>query len=312
MWQNAHDTYFESRVLSADPIELVGMLYQAATGAVGEARRHLAAGDIAARARAISKASAILIELATSLDHERGGQISANLARLYDYMLRRLTDANLQQSDVPLAEVLGLLATLSEGWEGVKAQRVGALPPSHDAASALPASPKPAADAGNSWSQPEAPESPATYGNSWTQPAPESPATYGNAWSQPAAPEPTATDGTSWSQPTASESPASPASSWARAAASESPATYASSWARAAASDMSAAFAGSWSTASPEPRSGYGSSWADPASPESAIAYQNPWAAPASEERPSAYGNAWPQVLPQEPATAQASHDWSF
>src|ERR1039457_4689762 len=127
MWQNAHDTYLESRVLSADPIELVRMLYREATRAVGDARRHLAAGDIAARARSITQASAAVIELATSLDYERGGKISANLAQLYDYMLRRLTEANLQQSDQPLEEVLRLLATLSEGWDGVKAQGATSL-----------------------------------------------------------------------------------------------------------------------------------------------------------------------------------------
>jgi flagellar protein FliS len=120
MWQNGHDAYLESRILSADPIELVNLLYQACTGAVREARHHLAAGDIAARSRSITKASEILIELTASLDHQRGGEISQRLAQLYDYMLRRLTEGNFQQSDAPLAEVLGLLSTLSEAWEGLK------------------------------------------------------------------------------------------------------------------------------------------------------------------------------------------------
>ena len=35
-------------------------------------------------------------------------------------MLRRLTEANFRQRDEPLAEVLSLLATLAEGWEGVR------------------------------------------------------------------------------------------------------------------------------------------------------------------------------------------------
>ena len=36
MWQNARDTYLEGRVLSADPVELVDLLYQAATDAVSD------------------------------------------------------------------------------------------------------------------------------------------------------------------------------------------------------------------------------------------------------------------------------------
>jgi flagellar protein FliS len=117
MGSNAHDAYLESRVESADPVQLVRMMYQGAIGSVREARNLLAKGDIAERSRAISKAHAILTELLVSLDHERGGEISMQLARLYDYMQRRLLEANLQQVDAPMVEVLGLLSTLKEAWD---------------------------------------------------------------------------------------------------------------------------------------------------------------------------------------------------
>jgi flagellar secretion chaperone FliS len=117
MWENAQDAYLEQRVLSADPLELVRLMYQAAIAAVRDARRDLSAGEIAARSRSISKACGIVLELNAALDHSQDGEISARLAALYDYMLRRLLEANIQQSDALLAEVLGLLSTLSEAWE---------------------------------------------------------------------------------------------------------------------------------------------------------------------------------------------------
>jgi len=120
MWQNAHSAYVESRVLSAEPIELVSLLYQTASGALGDARHHLEAGDVRERSKAISKASGALLELAAALDFERGGEIAQRLARLYDYMLRRLTEANFKQLDAPLVEVLGLLTTLAEGWAAIQ------------------------------------------------------------------------------------------------------------------------------------------------------------------------------------------------
>ena len=144
MWINGHDAYLESRILSADPVELVEMLYQGCTVAVREARHHLAEGRITERSREINKAFQILMELDTSLDHERGGEISQRLALLYSYMRGRLLEANMQQSDPPLAELLGLLSTLSEGWAGVRA----------------PAA-KPAVPAQSAWSQPPAQEAPA-------------------------------------------------------------------------------------------------------------------------------------------------------
>ena len=153
MWNNAHDAYLESRVMTADPVELIDLLYQACTQSVREARAHLAGGRIAERARAISKACAIVIELAVILDHERGGEISQRLALLYDYIQRRLITANLEQSDEPLAEVLGLLVTLSEGWAGVRTPQAIA--------------PEPAMSADGPWAQPMAQES--AYGmQSWS------------------------------------------------------------------------------------------------------------------------------------------------
>ena len=113
-----NDAYLESKILSADPMELIRLLYDGALRAIRNARVHLANNEIAERSRAISKAMAILTELSGSLDHAAGGEISRNLARLYNYMQERLLEANLHQADQPLAEVLDLLQVLAEAWHG--------------------------------------------------------------------------------------------------------------------------------------------------------------------------------------------------
>jgi len=138
MWNNGHDAYLESRILAADPAELINLLYQACTQSVRDARAHLAGGLIAERSREITRAWAIVSELGTVLDHERGGEISQRLALLYDYIQRRLITANLEQSDAPLAEVLGLLVTLSEAWAGVRPTVAPQSPLPVDAAWAQP------------------------------------------------------------------------------------------------------------------------------------------------------------------------------
>jgi flagellar protein FliS len=122
MWNNAHEVYLENRVMAADRLELVRMLYSGAMEAVRTARAELAAGRIAERSRAIGKAYRILAELATSLDSTKGGEVAERLLELYDYMMRRLNDANFHQKDEPLSEVLDLLDTLAEAWAGVIAQ----------------------------------------------------------------------------------------------------------------------------------------------------------------------------------------------
>jgi flagellar protein FliS len=119
MSYNAHDAYLESRILSAEPLELVRLMCQACVRSVRDARAHLASGEVRARSQSLTKAAEILIELAASLDYERGGVLSVRLGGLYEYMLGRLTEAHVQQADAPMAEVLGLLTTLSEAWDGV-------------------------------------------------------------------------------------------------------------------------------------------------------------------------------------------------
>jgi flagellar secretion chaperone FliS len=129
------DAYLESQVLSADPMELVRLLYRAAGDATRSASAHLAAGRIAERSHQISKAYAILLQLSASLDHARGGTLSRSLAELYDYMQRRLLEANLRQKAEPLVEVEGLLAKLLEGWDQIRPA------PEHSAPHGNPGSP---------------------------------------------------------------------------------------------------------------------------------------------------------------------------
>jgi flagellar protein FliS len=128
MWT---DAYLESQVLTADPLELVRMLYRGALDSIREARALLAAGEIAARCNAISRVQAILAELNASLDHHKGGEISRNLAALYAYVRSRLIEGNLQQKDGPLAEAEELLTTLYSAWERA-AEPVSAAPPMVD------------------------------------------------------------------------------------------------------------------------------------------------------------------------------------
>ena len=152
-YNNGHDAYLESKVLSADPLELVNLLYQASIDAVRNARHHLAEGRILERSQAINRACEISFELSAALDHERGGELSRRLASLYEYMRRRLIEANLKQEDAPLAEVLGLLTTLGEAWEAIRP--VEKLPP-------------PVIESEGAWSQPVMAESGGYSAHAWS------------------------------------------------------------------------------------------------------------------------------------------------
>jgi flagellar protein FliS len=118
----ARQAYLETEIMQADPLELVRLLYKGAIEAVGKAREHVRSGQISERSRQVSRAIEILAELSHSLNLEQGGSVAQNLAQLYDYMVRRLVDANAQQVEAPLEEVERLLGTLHEAWTQVSEQ----------------------------------------------------------------------------------------------------------------------------------------------------------------------------------------------
>lgn len=114
--------YFEQAILSADPIELTAMVYQCAIARVREAREHLRNGRIAERSASIMRAYGALAELLSALRAESAPEFATRLHALYVYLQQRLLVANMQQTDAPLEEVLGLLSTLAESWATVEVQ----------------------------------------------------------------------------------------------------------------------------------------------------------------------------------------------
>ena len=117
MRNHGYQSYFDNEVLAASPLKLIQMLYGAVLDSIAAARRHIQNKDIPARTRAINKAIGIVTELSQCLDHETGGDLSRKLAGLYGYVVRLLIEANIEQSEAPLAESERLLGTLAEAWQ---------------------------------------------------------------------------------------------------------------------------------------------------------------------------------------------------
>jgi flagellar protein FliS len=121
MAQGYARTYQAQAVLTASPGQLVLMLYDGALRFLGHARDALQTPeDTPRRIEIINtnliKAQNILAELQASLNHEAGGDHSANLDRLYAYYVRRLLEANMKKAVGPVVEVEALVRQLRDGW----------------------------------------------------------------------------------------------------------------------------------------------------------------------------------------------------
>jgi flagellar secretion chaperone FliS len=110
--------YQAQATTTASPAQLVLMLYDGALTQIARAEEALdGARDGEAAHQALSKAQAIVTELAVTLDHERGGEMAANLASLYEYCNHLLVDANIAKSAAGLPDAANVLRGLRDAWE---------------------------------------------------------------------------------------------------------------------------------------------------------------------------------------------------
>jgi flagellar protein FliS len=125
---NAYRTIgIETGVAATDPLGLVIMLYDGAIQAIHRAERHLSQGEIEARGRYTSQAIDIVKQgLAASLDQRAGGELAEGLAQLYDYIGRRLFDANLNGDIAAYVETRTLLGELRESWNTLRQRQPAA------------------------------------------------------------------------------------------------------------------------------------------------------------------------------------------
>ena len=109
----------QSEVFEASPHRLIQMLMQGGLERIAQARNAIERKTFAQKGELIGKAISIVGGLREPLDHEVGGELSQNLDGLYDYMIRRLLDANRDSDVAPLDEVSGLLRELKSGWDAI-------------------------------------------------------------------------------------------------------------------------------------------------------------------------------------------------
>jgi flagellar protein FliS len=112
----------ESEVNYASPYRIIQMLMEGALTKLATAKGCIARNDIAEKSRQITWGMNIIQGLRTSLDAEKGGDIASNLDSLYEYMGRRLLEANVNNDAAIIDEVITLLREIKAGWDAIPAE----------------------------------------------------------------------------------------------------------------------------------------------------------------------------------------------
>ncbi|MCK4707126.1 MAG: flagellar export chaperone FliS [Gammaproteobacteria bacterium] len=108
------DTY--SSVIYADPHSLITRMFDGAVKRIAQAKGSIERNDIANKGLLIGKAIDIIAGLDACLDQDKGGELAANLSGLYEYMNLRLAEANINNDQDKLNEVIRLLLQIKSAW----------------------------------------------------------------------------------------------------------------------------------------------------------------------------------------------------
>lgn len=114
---NAATAYQGSKINTATPSELTLMLYDGAIKFCNIAIIAIEENDIEKANLNIIKAEKIILEFRATLDHKY--PVSQDFDRVYDYVYRRLLEANIKKDKEIIEEVLVHLREMRDTWKEV-------------------------------------------------------------------------------------------------------------------------------------------------------------------------------------------------
>lgn len=114
---NALNTYQQNSVSTASKEKLLIMLYEGLVRFIRQGIAGIEEKDYDKSNTNIIKAQKIVLELMVTLNMESGGEIAKSLSALYDYMYRRLIEANIKKDTAIANEVLEFAVELKDTFE---------------------------------------------------------------------------------------------------------------------------------------------------------------------------------------------------
>jgi flagellar protein FliS len=125
-FQEAYGSYhavnLDAQTARATPVELVLLLTDGLLDELARARGHIVGKRYEQKAASINKCVDIINGMSSSLDFEQGGEVVANLARLYDFCAAHLQTAGIRLDPGMVDEVVKIIGTIRQGWLGVQAR----------------------------------------------------------------------------------------------------------------------------------------------------------------------------------------------
>ena len=111
--------YQDSTVTTQSKGRLIVLLYDGAIKFMKLAIKELEENNYEAKGRYINKALDIINELNAILDMNAGGEVASNLRKLYGFMTKHLTEANIKRDPQMIRDVIKLMEELNQSWKAI-------------------------------------------------------------------------------------------------------------------------------------------------------------------------------------------------
>lgn len=110
------NNYLRTKVFTATPEQLQLMLYDGAIRFTEQGKQALTQKNYEASYNALSRAQKIITELQCGLRHELAPDLCGRLAALYNFVFRKLMEANIHHNIASADEALTILKYQRETW----------------------------------------------------------------------------------------------------------------------------------------------------------------------------------------------------
>jgi flagellar protein FliS len=117
--QSYRKVSLDSEISVASPHRIIQMMFAGGLERLAQSRYSIEHSDLANKGLFIGKAIGIINGLNNSLNMDEGGEIAGNLSQLYDFIIMKVTEANLNNDVKAIDDAVSVLRTLKEGWDAI-------------------------------------------------------------------------------------------------------------------------------------------------------------------------------------------------
>ena len=114
------ETYRRVDTLGKSQLDLILQVYDGALKSLNRARENYEKEDFQTGYEDMERAKKFVTHLYTTLDLEKGGEVAANLSRLYAYVITQSYIVQATKDLEQLEAINGVLRNLREGWAGLR------------------------------------------------------------------------------------------------------------------------------------------------------------------------------------------------